>query len=512
MTEYADSVAELSRRLQRPTRVVENELRLIAYYRRNIVRFINDYFVIEGWLYHALNKYQTDMITRMHTGGARVCEVVPRGHLKTTLARAYAAAMIALGLERYTVVIAVSDGNNDGNIEAIKDVFDAEHFEPVQRLAHYFYGVGTFKASGNLLTFGEGRHKALAEFRTLMGEMRGMNKVKAGGRPSLVIGDDIVHSDSYDSRAIRKRALRRFISMVEPLGKKGARILVNGTALHEHDIIGMIRSGKFSGYRVTPIEQQRSYDPDTGSVLFPERWTLAELLAERKRYEDAGLGHLFRCEFMNDTKEPVRFPLQGMPLPRFDEATITPWLYNRVIVVDHAHGAARDYFVIMELAMDQHGTVYLLQLRRSNTWTVAQRRAELVAAIRTRTPHKLIMEDTSESRTFIDTFETEVIPAEHLPVAVTRVYPHERGSKSQHIVGRLQPKMLAGTIQATPEIAALFDAEASAYDYDADDNVDDIMDTAATGIRALTPADPIAKPQTDIDRLITKRRRKHGAN
>ncbi len=512
MTDGDKAVEELSRRLSRPPHVVRYELKLREFYSHNIVTCINDNFVVEGWLHHQLSGYQVDMITRMHTGGLRVCEVVPRGHLKTTLARAYAAVCIALGIERYTVVIAVSDGNNEGNIEAVKDVFESEDFAPLQRLAHYSYGTDMMRASGNVLTFGSGRRRAIAEFRTLMGEMRGMNKVKAGGRPSLVIGDDIVHSDSYDSRAIRKRALRRFISMVEPLGKKGARILVNGTALHENDIIGMIRSGKFSGYRVTPPAQQSAYNPKTGAVLFPERWTLAELLAERKRYEDAGLGHLFRCEFMNDTKEPVRFPLQGMPLPRVDITTITPWLYTRVIVVDHAHGAKRDYFVILEMAMDHNGNVYLLQMRRSNQWNVAQRRAELVSAIRLRTPHKLIMEDTSESRTFIDTFESEVIEAEKLPVTMHRVYPSDRGSKTQHIVGRLQPRLIAKTIHAVPEIAEAFDTEAANYDYDSDENVDDIMDTAATGIKELTPAEPPRREQTEIERLIAKRRRANGTH
>lgn len=488
LDEHAERLAAS---LDRDKAQVLDDLALIAHYRQNPIEAVNAFFVKgEGWLYDPLVRYQEDVVRRWFGGGARVCEILPRGHCKTLLgARISPILYTMLGFRAaplYAVSFSLGQDNYEGNRDAFETVANSEQFADLQWLANYIHGkdIATVK-DGNEVWFGNG---TLFDFRSILGETRGMNRPDLG-RPNLIIGDDLESSESLDSQTLRRKVIKRYVSMIKPMqgtdtAGRDTAFRFNGTVTHREGLMGMIARGKLSGYIVTP-EADRKIETD-GNYLWPELWNEAKFAAEKQEAIELGEFRLIKYEYYNDTATEDTHPLAGFTLPLYEKSRILPMMMHRVVSMDYAHQGGDDTAII-ELGMDTAGKIFVLTLKKSNIWDIGQKRAQLASVIRRRRPVTVPIEDNTDSRSFIDTWVDEYAPANGVMANVLRVSASGRGSKEAHIVSYVQPYLEAGLIHC-PEGEnwhQIIEQECGNFDITVKNNTDNVIDVLALAIKHL---------------------------
>lgn len=484
--EQTEIIKEYAKLLNRDRDIVREDLQYIKTLRSNIKLAYNKFFIHgDGWLKHNLNEFQIGVVDRLSLSNPYQAEVLPRFHTKTLLcSRIDVATRAMLGMTRYQLVVSLKEENFYDNLEAILSVTRDEKFAPLQWLAHYFHGTTIAKKRGNVIQFGNG---AVIEFRSLLGEMRGINKAQAGGRPERIVLDDPNPTEAAWSETIRSRVIDRYLSMVVPLGKSGSKIIVVGTIMHRDDLVNMIVTGRIGGYSITPAKYRKAYDEHTHEVIFPERWTYEEIMAlKRDQYDKSGKGHLFRRELLNDPSESDTHPLSNIVLNRYAKNTVLPSRMYRAIACDHAHGVGKDFFTIVEYGLDHNDNVFCIGCKRSQSWDITRRIQELAMMIKHRNPHVLAIEDTSESKSFIELVKLHFARNEIHTNLITPS-PHERGSKNIHILERLQGRLIDKTVFFPEEEqwAEWLEAEMANFDMTSKTNVDDLLDASATAFRFL---------------------------
>lgn len=467
---------------------VERDLPVVAGMRRDLVGVVNQFFVHGGgWLHEALEPWAVGFVDRWAGDNEYGAEVLPRYHMKTLLGGKIMPSLFAIfGLQPYHVVMSHSEDNYKGNLAGVWSILTSPQFAGLQWYSAYFNGLEAPTRSDNVIRLpGSG---TVIEFRSLMSESRGANYAEAGGRPSMITLDDIIPTTAYTSETIRETITDRYLSMVLPMRTKAGKIRINGTVAHRDDLIGLILSGKLQGYRLTPPEHRKAYNEQTGDVLFKGRWNLETIMElKRTQYDSVGRSYMWRKEMLNDPTEADSHPFYASTLPRYAPRGVLPYTLHRVITVDHAHGSGMDYFVAAEIGMDYAGNVYVIELQRSNEWDMNRRVAAIISMLRRRPPHYLVIEDTTESRTFIEVLQN-ALTDEGLHVNLERPSASSRGNKNMHILGRLQPIIADGAL-IIPEADDVIEKELQNFDLSSKRNIDDVIDALASGVRYLQKPD-----------------------
>lgn len=510
---YSKEEVKLGERLGRPPEIVHRDLMLIRHYRANLQDFYDHFFIKPSWLYAPITGFQRRSIAMMHSGAPRVFTIRPREHMKTTDSRIYSAAMVALGLEPFIVGVAASDENNYNNMDAMFGVFTGPDFAAVQQLASYFYGPELPTKSGTTIEFGsKGWKRCRVEFRSILGNMLGMNNVDVGGRPSLILPDDIMPPNAYFSRAIRRQIGMRMLGVIDPLGRKGARIVGNGTPMDAADFIGRKICGELGGYVITPPEDRAAYNRETGAVLWPERWTFEELEKKRQEFiKEEGGEELFERYFMCSVVSAERKPLASKPIYRYnpDEGYAAfPFHMNRVFVIDFSLRVGADDATLYLLGMDPEENVLMLDGAKSNTWDDDRLLSEGLGMVKRWKPNKIVIQRNTDSITFIRTFD-KFLRDNGESCEIEQPNAAGDGSKNSRIIGQLQWRLKARKIQAPvgAEWGDWFDRQANDFEHDNDDNQDDVIDGVSLGTKYLTKPEPIAKPKSKLDEYIERMER-----
>lgn len=118
-----------------------------------------------------------------------------------------------------------------------------------------------------------------------------------GKRPNLMVCDDM-EDDEQVENADRRRKFRKwfFRAAKQALGKKG-RIRVHGTILHEDSLLNRLR--KNSVWKHLFYKAHNSFD-DFSDILWPERWSEAELRMKRQEFIDDNDASGYSQEILND--------------------------------------------------------------------------------------------------------------------------------------------------------------------------------------------------------------------
>ena len=484
----SDRVKAIATALGRSVEDVERDLPILYGMRRDLVAVVNQFFVQGGgWLHEPLEDWAAGFVERWASSMEYVAEVLPRYHMKTLLGGKIMPALFAIfGLVPYHVVMSHSEDNYKGNLAGVWTILTSPMFAALQWYSAYFNGLEPPTRSDNVIRFpGSG---TVIEFRSLMSESRGANYAEAGGRPKMITLDDIIPTTAYTSETIRETITDRYLSMVLPMRTKGGQIRINGTVAHRDDLIGLILSGRLEGYSLTPPDHRKAYNERTGEVLFKGRWDLDTIMElKRSQYDSVGRSYMWRKEMLNDPTEADSHPFYSATLPTYKPAAnrtqggVLPYTLHRVVSIDHAQGSGMDYFVAIETGMDAAGNVFVLELKRSNEWDMNRRIAEVIAMLRRRPPHFLVVEDTTESRTFIEVL-INVLAEEGIHVNLERPSASSRGNKNMHILGRLQPIIADGAL-IVPEGDDVIQKELHNFDLSSKRNVDDVIDALASGVR-----------------------------
>lgn len=449
MSAKADQIKLLAERSGHHPDDVERDLPIIQRVLTDKKWAINQFYVLgDPWLWTPLVGFQEGIVNRLECGHPKVCEVLPRGHAKTTLiTRSWASLNSGMGVEPFTVIYSLTEEGREGNLEAMEMVATDPDFEPLQWLFHYAHGPEIATRKDGRIHWGNG---AITEFRSLLGESRGLNRPSAGGRPSLILLDDVIPSDAMDSETIRRKIVQRYLSMIRPMGRKGSRIVIVGTVMDIEDLIGMIITQRMKGFLVTPVQHRRAYDPQTRKVLFPEKHTYAELMQTfQNEYVSTGNVRLWKREQLNDPSGDETHPFtkyaHNLPVFRLSNMRHSMLMMDRTLGIDNAHGAGRDYFVCMEYWRGPDGRRFIPDAVISNTMDMATRLHTVLRFIMRRRPQRIVIEKTSESWDFIEALKKYLSDhGVHINIETPTAGGAQSRAKNNRIYGWNQPLLEEG--------------------------------------------------------------------
>ena len=118
-----------------------------------------------------------------------------------------------------------------------------------------------------------------------------------GKRPNLIVGDDLEDDEQVESLDRRRKFRRWFFRAAKQALSKSGKIRIHGTILHEDSLLS--RLVKNRTWRFLFFKAHTGFD-DFTNLLWPERWSEAQLRARRQEFIEDGDSAGYSQEFLND--------------------------------------------------------------------------------------------------------------------------------------------------------------------------------------------------------------------
>jgi len=261
-------------------------------------------------------------------------------------------------------------------------------------------------------------------------------------RPDLIILDDVESDEHVRQEEQRRKYMESFTQGVIPAVDIGGSVKVFGTILHMDSLLKNLIDRH--GGTIRPAFDRK--DPE-GTLLWPERWTLARLMEKRSQMENEGLGESrwaqeYLCEIMDDASRVFAWEWLGKT---FKEEEIATKARNRYAMFDVADAKVdgRDYTALTVVDWDADNNWYVVHAK--------QRRVDILELVDwvfetwgAWKPSKIGVEKNA--------FEYQVRPLLRERSAERGVYPvveelADGGrNKESRIVGALQGRFQAGKV------------------------------------------------------------------
>lgn len=218
--------------------------------------------------------------------------IAPRDHAKSTaLTFDYILAECLFGRSDYVILVGATE---EAAQEQMSNISDELHENQDLISEFHIKRFITDTKTDLVVEFANGN-----QFRILGrgAEQKIRGRLWHGKRPNLMVCDDM-EDDEQVENAERRRKFRKwfFRAAKQALSKKG-RIRVHGTILHEDSLLNRLR--KNSTWRHLFYKAHESFD-DFSNILWPERWTEAELRSKRQEFIDDQDAAGYSQEVLND--------------------------------------------------------------------------------------------------------------------------------------------------------------------------------------------------------------------
>ena len=222
----------------------------------------------------------------------KACVIAPRGHAKSSaLTHVYCLASVLFRAESYVILISTNEElaiEHLGDItrelteneDMIKD-FEVEKFI-------------TLSKTEIIVEFKDG-HQFRILARGSGQKLRG--RKWRGMRPGLIICDDLEDDEQVENKERRDKFRRWFNRAAIPALRRGGKIRVHGTILHEDSLLARLRKNK--EWHVRFYRAHKSFD-DFSEILWPEQFTEAILRSIRQRYIEDFDANGYSQEYLND--------------------------------------------------------------------------------------------------------------------------------------------------------------------------------------------------------------------
>jgi predicted phage terminase large subunit-like protein len=118
-----------------------------------------------------------------------------------------------------------------------------------------------------------------------------------GGRPGIILFDDIEDDEQVESKERREKFKRWFFRAMKPALRDGGRIRGHGTILHEDSLLSDLM--KHPQWCALKYKAHRGFD-DFTDILWPEKFPPERLKAIREEFVRIGDAAGYSQEYLND--------------------------------------------------------------------------------------------------------------------------------------------------------------------------------------------------------------------
>lgn len=216
----------------------------------------------------------------------------PRGHAKSTaLTHDFGLATALFRVEDYIVVVSATE---DLAIQHLGDIAtELRENEDLQR--DFQIDRLTTDAKTDIVCRFKDGHECRFIAKGSGQKMRGI-KWK-GKRPGLILCDDLEEDEQVENLDRRKKFRRWFSRALLPCLRKGGKVRLHGTILHEDSILARVQKGK--AWKSLFFRAHRAYD-DFSEILWPEQFSEERLRAIRATFEEDQDSAGYSQEYLND--------------------------------------------------------------------------------------------------------------------------------------------------------------------------------------------------------------------
>lgn len=219
----------------------------------------------------------------------------PRDHAKSTgLTFDYGLAEVCFRVSDYIIIVGSTE---EKAAEQLSNLSEELHDNEALRRD---FQIGTFEVDTRTEIIV--RCKDGHRFRILSrgAEQRIRGALWKGKRPNLILCDDMEEDEQVASKDRREKFRRWFFRAAKQALSKSGKIRVHGTILHEDSLLARLQ--KMRSWKSLFYKAHNSFD-DFGGLLWPERWTEAQLRGRRQEFIEDGDAAGYSQEFLNDPQD-----------------------------------------------------------------------------------------------------------------------------------------------------------------------------------------------------------------
>lgn len=221
--------------------------------------------------------------------------IAPRDHAKSTaLTVDYILAEVLFRNSCYVILVGSTE---DNAAELLSNISEELHENEELRAQ---FGVEDFEADTktDIIVRMRDGHR----FRILVrgAEQRIRGKMWRGKRPDLMVCDDMEDDEQVENIDRRRKFRAWFFRAAKQALSRHGKIRVHGTILHEDSLLSRLR--KMKTWKHLFFKAHRSFD-EFQDILWPERWTAADLRKRRQEFIEDGDAGGYSQEFLNDPED-----------------------------------------------------------------------------------------------------------------------------------------------------------------------------------------------------------------
>jgi predicted phage terminase large subunit-like protein len=218
--------------------------------------------------------------------------IAPRDHAKSTgLTTVYVLAECLFRTSDYIILVGSTE---DGSAEQLGNIVEelTENEDIIRE-----FGVKKFLRTSNTDVICEMNDGHRFRIIAKGAEQRIRGRLWKGKRPNLLVCDDMEDDEQVENADRRAKFRRWFFRAAKQALSKSGRIRVHGTVLHEDSLLNRLRRNRT--WKHLFYKAHAGFD-DFGGILWPERWSEAQLRARRQEFIEDGDAAGYSQEFLND--------------------------------------------------------------------------------------------------------------------------------------------------------------------------------------------------------------------
>jgi predicted phage terminase large subunit-like protein len=256
----------------------------------------------------------------------------PRGHAKSTaLTHDFGLATALFRVEDYIVIVSATE---DLAIQHLGDI--ATELRENEDIIRDFQidKLVTDAKTDIIVRFKDG-HECRFIAKGSGQKMRGIKW--RGKRPGLIICDDLEEDEQVESRDRRLKFGRWFRRALLPCLRKGGKVRMHGTILHEEALLARVIRGKVDesgaalgkrSWKTRLFKAHRAFD-DFTDILWPEQFSEQRLREIQNEFVSDGDSAGYSQEYLNDPRDNAEAYLRREDfLPMRDEHRDAPKRFN----------------------------------------------------------------------------------------------------------------------------------------------------------------------------------------